>query len=572
MSAGRALSRISRYADGRGNTVDYGYDGLDRLTSLVYRTAGGVEEARHEYAYDGDGNLIERRDVEGLTTGVYAFGYDDLGRLIREDRPGGEFTSYGYDRTGNLTSLDVPDGGLPAVGYGYDAINRLSSVQEPGQSTIIDVDHHDTSGDSDPDTPEHGNKRVSTLPNGVITTEVFDAAGRLLRTQSTNGGALLQRFVYEYQRTSGSATRQVALRSKETDENANVTSYGYDSALDRLLEAQTTDSGGSVIKAYAYQLDAAGNLTRRSEDTGAPTHYAYNQANQLCWSQTANLGSVPGCDQPPSGADRYGYDAHGNQATQTTSAGTQTFSWNARNQLISLTDTAGNSPSAREYAGPGHEQRTTAGSTSTVNDALGLASATDSATVYYTRGEQGQLLAQRTPAASSPDRVHYPLTDALGSVRALTDQTGTVTRRYDYDPYGRQSASTGSGPTIRLRYAGGELDDRGQIHFGARYYNPAIGRWTQPDPLNQPADLRQANRYAYVGADPINWRDPAGTSFLKDMAGGVIVAASVVGAIGLTAGCVAATRGLHTFHCAHAGLGIGTAGVMLGTALITDDD
>ena len=39
---------------------------------------------------------------------------------------------------------------------------------------------------------------------------------------------------------------------------------------------------------------------------------------------------------------------------------------------------------------------------------------------------------------------------------------------------------------------------------GARYYDPHLARWNQRDPLNQPADLRQPNRYIYVGGDPIN--------------------------------------------------------------------
>ena len=48
------------------------------------------------------------------------------------------------------------------------------------------------------------------------------------------------------------------------------------------------------------------------------------------------------------------------------------------------------------------------------------------------------------------------------------------------------------------------------MHFGKRYYDPGLGRWTQQDPIDQPADLRQANRYVYVGQDPVNHVDPSG--------------------------------------------------------------
>lgn len=67
--------------------------------------------------------------------------------------------------------------------------------------------------------------------------------------------------------------------------------------------------------------------------------------------------------------------------------------------------------------------------------------------------------------------------DALGSTRVLLDENGAVAKRYSYDPYGRDAGTTGTGPDTRLRYAGGELDDQGLYHFGARYYEPSLGRW-----------------------------------------------------------------------------------------------
>lgn len=45
--------------------------------------------------------------------------------------------------------------------------------------------------------------------------------------------------------------------------------------------------------------------------------------------------------------------------------------------------------------------------------------------------------------------------------------------------------------------------------MGARYYQPELGRWTQPDPSGQ-----EANAYLYVGGNPANFVDPSGLSFL----------------------------------------------------------
>jgi hypothetical protein len=48
--------------------------------------------------------------------------------------------------------------------------------------------------------------------------------------------------------------------------------------------------------------------------------------------------------------------------------------------------------------------------------------------------------------------------------------------------------------------------------MGARYYQPELGRWTQPDPSGQ-----DANAYAYVGANPVNFVDPSGLNPFGDL-------------------------------------------------------
>ena len=50
------------------------------------------------------------------------------------------------------------------------------------------------------------------------------------------------------------------------------------------------------------------------------------------------------------------------------------------------------------------------------------------------------------------------------------------------------------------------------MHYGARWYNPITGTWTQQDTLDAPLDPANANRYAYAGDDPINGNDPLGLS------------------------------------------------------------
>jgi len=80
---------------------------------------------------------------------------------------------------------------------------------------------------------------------------------------------------------------------------------------------------------------------------------------------------------------------------------------------------------------------------------------------------------------------NYYLHDGLGSTMALVDSIGTIQNRYASDPWGKTIASgtTGSVPNP-FRYAGAMLDSStGLYMMGERYYDPSIGRFTQPGSL-----------------------------------------------------------------------------------------
>jgi RHS repeat-associated protein len=101
----------------------------------------------------------------------------------------------------------------------------------------------------------------------------------------------------------------------------------------------------------------------------------------------------------------------------------------------------------------------------------------------------------------------YFLTDALGSTIALTDETGTITQTYAYEPYGETTATgTSDNP---YQYTGRENDGTGLYYYRARYYSPGLKRFVSEDPLGLAAGL---NAYAYVGGNPLGFVDPLGLS------------------------------------------------------------
>jgi RHS repeat-associated protein len=116
-------------------------------------------------------------------------------------------------------------------------------------------------------------------------------------------------------------------------------------------------------------------------------------------------------------------------------------------------------------------------------------------------------------AAAQEETVIYYHTDAVGSVRMITDAHAAVVARYDYLPFG-EPWNPAADADVR-QFAGKERDgETGLDYFGARYYSSGIGRFTAADPVidiaKALADPRLWNRYAYVSNNPLNKVDPDG--------------------------------------------------------------
>jgi RHS repeat-associated protein len=143
---------------------------------------------------------------------------------------------------------------------------------------------------------------------------------------------------------------------------------------------------------------------------------------------------------------------------------------------------------------------------------LTLAAQTMTLMTRLTGALTAALLLLPAPARAQAEEVVYYHTDAIGSVRAITDATGAVIERYDFLPFGEALPSTV--PETR-QFAGKERDaETGLDYFGARQHMSATGRFTTVDPLmNVEAamtDPQRWNRYAYALNGPFKFTDPDG--------------------------------------------------------------
>ncbi|WP_248760336.1 RHS repeat domain-containing protein [Pseudarthrobacter sp. SSS035] len=505
-----AAGRVATSTDGKNQIAIYSYDGNDRMLQTRFG-ATCVPATCMTYTYDANGNLKTIVDGSGTTTHSY-----DVQNRPTSKTIGGVSTSLTYDPASNVTSFTDPTG---TVGYRYDNADRLTALAEPGGSCPA-TPAFPNSTKCTGFTYDDNNRRTGTMyPNGVKNTTVYDNSGRITSITATNtAAAVLAKRAYTHTTWGTAPVRDGALRKTMTTETGEVTTYGYD-AVRRLTSAVT----GAVTESWTYDLN--GNRLTDAKSGTATVHSAYNAADQLCWYASTSGN----CSAPPAGATNYAYDANGN-FTDGGSAANLTY--NEFDQFTSGTN--GTTVTNYTYAGTRNDERLTAGSTSFLNGSLGITQLTRTGgATSFIRDPDGNLISMRDSSGAS----YYYTTDALGSVILLTDSAQAKAATYGYDSWGQATSTTGTkAATNPWTYAGGYNDTTSnRIKFGARYYHPARGRFTQPDPSGQ-----EANRYLYAGANPCNNTDVTGLSHADCGFAAFAVAGAGLGFI-LGAGAILAT-------------------------------
>jgi RHS repeat-associated protein len=211
----------------------------------------------------------------------------------------------------------------------------------------------------------------------------------------------------------------------------------------------------------------------------------------------------PATTQPT--ATSYGYNTRGDRTGVTPPAGSATtLGYDQANRLTSYTK--GSTSETYAYSGDGLRMSKAGANTATNTwdtTTSSVALLLTDGTFSYVYGPSGPL-----EQIDNSGTVTWYHTDQLGTVRAATNSSGTVTATATYDPYGNLTASTGTLP--RLGYNGQYTDpESGLIYLRARYYDPATAQFLSRDPLVAVT----GSSYGYVDDNPLNGTDPTGLAW-----------------------------------------------------------
>ncbi len=445
----------------RGDDVTYTYDARGRLLSESDSSAGPTT-----YTYDARGRLISATSDQGTTT----LAYDDADRVTRIDTPTGRSLLYTYDAAGLRTSIS--DGGDYNLFYAYDALGRLTSLSD--ETSQLVTYQYDAAGNLVRE--ENG--------NGTVTIYDYDEAGRLTLIENrAPDGTATSRFAYTYD-VAGQRVGMATLDGTWT--------YGYD-AIGQLTSAGFTSTNAAIAdKSITYEYDAAGNRTRVVED-GIETLYESNALNQYTRVGTAT----------------FAYDAGGNTLSRSDAAGTTTYAYDLGNRLISVTEADGTVLAFTYDVFGNRVARTLDGvETEYLVDPFGLGDVVSefsggTRTASYAHG-LGLAAGEIGGTAAWYDA------DAVGSVAALTNASGTVVNTYAYTPFGTEIHEVeGIANDFEFNGVLGVAEDSDDLTFmRARSYSDELGRFLSEDPLWSSGDTANLSRFA--ASNPVSYLDPFG--------------------------------------------------------------
>jgi len=524
-----ARDHVEGVADPDGLSTTYDYDGLGNRTALHSPDTGTSSDT-----YDAAGNRLTHTDAKGIvSTSTYdalnrristsytdttlnvSSAYDEangvtgcsasspIGRLTRVVEAG-VTTVFCYDGHGNISQKkQITSGQVDITQYTYTAADRLSGLTTPDQTAISYARDSDGRISGVQVTPSG----TSAAPPTVVSSISYLPFGPISSYTLGNGQVVTRTYDANYQLTdltspalalhfNRDALGNIIALGNAPGASPATETYGYD-PLYRLTGI--TDAG-TALESYTYS--PTGDRLSKTAPGLATGAYLYT-------SGTHQLASIGGTSRAN--------DANGNTTGSVIGGNTYGFGYNGRNRLT-IAQLNGATVGTYSYNAMGQR--------------IGKVATFPMATTErYAYNEAGQLIGEYgtsnrdyiwlgdLPVAVidntingsvTTSTVNYVTADQLGTPRAVTDGTGAVIWSWAYqgNPFGEQQPTSTSGYVLNLRYPGQYYDVEVGTNYNVnRNYESATGRYLQSDPIGLTGGI---STYAYVGGNPLSYRDPYG--------------------------------------------------------------
>jgi RHS repeat-associated protein len=522
-------------AEGRTSTRT-----LDSLGRVVTISVPDIEPINIDYDANGRVETITQGSVVGTHTppdvlpGTDATTYDyNLDREITLiTRPDADTIDFDYDTAGRLTTTTFPRG---VITTSYNAITgQIETMTAPGNEQL--------------DITWDGPLLMSTTWSGTVSgSESFSYNDKfLVETRQTNASFDAGFFYNQDFQLSSASTNVSTLSFAYSSTNglpigtalgAVTTTRSYDDF--GAPESDLAEYSGTDLLLVEYMRDKLGRITQKVETLGATTttfdyhytlegfldevktdgtvsaEYTYDDnGNRLSGPQSSTSCTYDDQDRLTSCADvDYTYTDNGEleSRTDTILSQTTTYSYDALGNLVQVV-----LPSSTQidYVVDAKNRRVGKKISGVLvqgflweND-LRIAAELDGSgnvAAKFIYGARPNVPEFMETGTGTYRFIH----DHLGSPRLVVDvSTGAVVQEMQFDEFGNVLVDTNPG-FQPFGFAGGLYDpDTELVRFGARDYDPQVGRWTAKDPIRFAGG--DTNLYAYAFNDPISLADVDG--------------------------------------------------------------
>ena len=450
-------NRLVSYTDPEGRTETYTYDCNSNLTKTVDKNGNTLKNT-----YDNKNRLTERTAKEKKTgkETVHTYRYNAYGDVAVQDD-----TQFVYgDVSGQVTkeTTKLTKNKDVVKNYTYDSNGNKSTFSvKAGEDTKLSLSYE-----------YDGSSRLISVKDSEgkqAVSYAYDMLGRITRETKTG------REDISYTYDANNNRKQMTIGNK-------TTAYQYNKN-DELLRTDTLHTDTEKNDVVIYKNDKNGNrlaTVNRSEipAEAKDTSYIdvdvtlgdnqlndnvvnhYNALNQLTETLTKNYKVS------------FTYDAEGLRTGKTVNGEKTVYVWDGDQVVMELSK--GGAVQKRYIRG---------------NDL-----------VYADKGE-------------NTEKTYY-VTDMHGNVVQLLDESGNVTKTYEYDSFGNEVKPEKKDENP-YRYCGEYYDkETEEVYLRARYYQPSVGRFITRDTYTGESDEPLSlHLYTYCANDGVNKCDADGNAW-----------------------------------------------------------